>query len=256
MPSLSLVSVNIERSKHLDRVVPFLRAQKPDVVCFQELMVRDIPLFERELGAKSIYVGNTIHPDEGEPDVMGIGIFTAFPIISHATEYYWGGPENVVEFDLTSTKAKHDSENHAVVYCDITKDGATFRIATTHFTWTPNGQPDDFQREDLARMMPILEGAKEFALCGDFNAPRGSEIFTKIAARYKDNIPERYLWSLDLDLHRGGLKHMKEEAAGMGLSGLMVDGLFTTPSYMAENVELHEGVSDHCAITATVAKHV
>jgi|GEM_PF-5115909 hypothetical protein len=35
---IRFVSLNIERSKHLDLVIPFLQAQNADVVCLQELM--------------------------------------------------------------------------------------------------------------------------------------------------------------------------------------------------------------------------
>ena len=36
--------------------------------------------------------------------------------------------------------------------------------------------------------------------------------------------------------------------------GLMVDGLFTTPKYIASNVKLEPGVSDHMAIVANIEK--
>lgn len=251
-----MVSVNIERSKHLDRVIPFLRERKPDVVCLQELMDYDIPLFERELGAKYWYAGNTHFPGEKGPGAMGVALFTALPVIADGIEYYWGTPGKLPNFDLTNTKTKHDSETRTVLYCDVKKANTVFRIATTHFTWTPDGEPDDIQRGDLARMMPVLEKIGDFVVCGDFNAPRGGEIFEKIAAQYKDNIPERYVWSLDLQIHRGGLEHMTQEAANAGMPGLMVDGLFTTPAYVASDVELHNGVSDHCAITATISRHL
>ncbi len=34
----------------------------------------------------------------------------------------------------------------------------------------------------------------------------------------------------------------------------MVDGLFSTPDYAVSEARLHQGVSDHCAITAVVRK--
>jgi len=241
MTGLSLVSVNIERSKHLDTVAPFLRRQKPDVVCVQELMQYDIPFFEKEFGACAVYVANTIHPAEGKSGPVGIGIFTSLPVLSHAVEYYWGSPEALMEYDPSSTKRKHDTETHTVVYADISKDGSTFRIATTHFTWTADGQPDDLQREDLVRMLSVLEKMGEFVLCGDFNAPRGEEIWDTIASRYKDNLPAKYTTSID-PMHR---------AAPLPY---VVDGMFTTPGYGATDVELHEGVSDHMAVSATIAK--
>ena len=252
MSKLRLASVNIERDRHLDPVLLFLSEYKPDVVCIQELMKRDIRFFERKLGATSIYVGNTRHPAEGKPGVMGLGIFSTLPIRSHAVEYYGGSVGKLVDFDHTSLETRRTTENRTVLHCGIEKAGVSFRIATTHFAWTPDGLPSDFQREDLGGILAILEQMDEFVLCGDFNAPRKGEIFGRLAARYKDNIPAKYNWSVDLDLHRRGRAHLEQEAARVGLSGFMVDGLFTTPRYSAKDVELHNGISDHCAITATI----
>jgi len=127
---------------------------------------------------------------------------------------------------------------------EIEKGGATFRVATTHFTWSEKGEASDLQKEDLGKLFPLLEGLREFVLCGDFNAPRGRTTFDAIAAKYKDNIPLEYTTSIDGSMHRAGnLPYM-------------VDGLFTTPEYQASNVALNSGVSDHLAITATIHKIV
>ena len=83
-----------------------------------------------------------------------------------------------------------------------------------------------------------------FVLTGDFNAPRGGEIFAELASRYKDNIPNHYQSSLDPDLHR--VKNLK----------LMVDGLFSTPDYNLGEVRLINGVSDHLAVAAKVSKNL
>ena len=124
----------------------------------------------------------------------------------------------------------------------ISADGQIFSISTTHFTWTPDGDANEYQRKDLENLMKILDGYKSFVLAGDFNAPRGREIFSAIAAKYKDNIPLEYVSSIDSNLHRApGLK-------------LMVDGLFSTPDYKVEDAELVCGVSDHCAIVAKISK--
>ena len=37
---------------------------------------------------------------------------------------------------------------------------------------------------------------------------------------------------------------------------LVVDGMFSTDDYSVSEVALHQGVSDHCAITALVSKRV
>ncbi len=75
-----------------------------------------------------------------------------------------------------------------------------------------------------------------------------------IAAKYKDNIPAEYVWSLDMGLHRAANGGLQEGAAAQGLPGLMVDGLFSTPEYTISDVRMHDGISDHCAIVAQVTK--
>ena len=249
MASISFVSVNIERSKHLDRVKAFLESAHADVVCMQELMEYDIPFFEEILGTKCHFAPETRHPAENRPGIMGNGIFSRLPVAEYVEHYYRGSRDEMHDFDFTNTHTKDATEARVVSQCDVEKDGVRFRIMTTHFTWTPKGGTDDYQRRDLKLVLGILSEAGEFVLAGDFNAPRmhegkPGEIFSQIAAAYKDNIPAHYETSIDHQYHRAPLEEIKDK---------MVDGLFTTPSYIATDVALHSGVSDHCAITATIS---
>ena len=115
-----------------------------------------------------------------------------------------------------------------------------FTIGTTHFPWTPDGSASDHQRQACDQLLAVL-GHRELLLCGDFNAPRGGEIFTRLAIHWHDNIPANYTTSIDPKLHSAGPLQ------------LMVDGVFSTPCYQIRDVVLHQGVSDHCAITAKVS---
>lgn len=240
MVSLSLVSVNVERSRHIARVLPFLKERAADVVCLQELCERDIPQFAEVLGDAYVFAPLELHPavheeDRGIPPIEGVALFTRLPIVNRTVTYYVGSEEGA------RTKPPHRvADDLPLIVCDIEKDGVVFRIGTLHFTWTPDGQINDMQREHFQKLLPVLEAAGELAFCGDLNAPRGREMFSEFAKRYKDNIPEKYTTSIDGSLHRAGqLPHM-------------VDGLFTTPAYSASDVELVPGVSDHHAIVATV----
>ena len=233
---LSLVSVNIEGDRHLDRVLPFLAERAPDVVCVQELFEKDVPHFESAIGS-GVFVPMTRH----RPTLQGIGIFSVFLGRSQSF-HYAGGSEDLVNFDTTSMEARHRTQRRVLLTAEITKDGVLFKIGTTHFTWTPDGEADEYQRADLAGLFTSLEHEDEIVFCGDFNAPRGKEIFSAIAARYHDNIPPHYTTSLDSALHRAGpLPYM-------------VDGLFSTPGYAVTNVELVCDVSDHCAIVADIER--
>ena len=248
---IKLISLNIERSKHLDLVIPLLQKETPDVVCLQELAKKDIPRFEEALSAKCFFAPMANH-GIGEvdvaPGIVGLGMFSRLPVIHQEVNYYWGTGACDALYDFSSAVGKHATESYAVASQDIEKDGVRFRIATTHFTWTPDGKADDLQRKDLKALLDVLEPLGEFAFCGDFNAPRGGEIFGELSKRYRDNIPLEYKTSLTLSLHRAG----KIEPERLGT--YMVDGLFTTPGYQASDVRLQFGVSDHAAIVASIER--
>lgn len=246
MASISLVSLNIERSKHLDLVIPFLEQRAPDVICVQELLERDIPLFEATFDMQCIFGPSGFHPadePDTEPVMMGSAILSRLPIRMQKIEYY-AGSEAMARSDAPQEILHHKK----LITCDVDKGGAVFRIATTHFTWTPKGRPSDEQREDMRNLLGLLASAGEFVLTGDFNAPRGGEMFGELASRYTDNIPPQYATSIDIPMHYAGRLSPHE------LADKMVDGLFTTPGYRVSDVELVSGVSDHCAIVAKVSK--
>lgn len=240
MAGIRLVSVNIERSKHLDRVIPFLQSEQPDVVCIQELNERDIPIIVRELGGAVVFtpLGNA-QADAPEEGILlqGLGIWSKKPLESHAVQYYVGS-----ETIARNSPVLRLLPTHAVAVAEIECDGEMYRIATTHFTWTPDGSASDEQRVNRTLMLAVLSAYDHFVLTGDFNAPRGGEIFTSIAARYVDNIPAGYTSSIDGSLHRAGQLD------------LMVDGLFSTPEYAVSGVRLQDGVSDHMAVVAHIEK--
>lgn len=246
MGSLSLISLNVERSKHLERVVPFLREQEPDVFCVQELSESDYPLFKKMFRFASPFVPLSMYSEEGQRIPQGIGIFSNLRIYKTDAHYYVGDPSTLPE-TIPGQPETYTKGNRAVLFATVEKDGVPYRIATTHFTWSEKGEASDTQREHLQSLLSALEAEKELVLCGDFNIPRGGELFSELAVRYKDNIPPEYATSIDVALHRNRLGDPEE------LSQKMVDGLFTTPGYPARDVELASGVSGHMAIVATIS---
>ena len=246
MSSLKLISLNIERSKHLDLVLPFLEREKADVVCLQEVLHRDVPRFESVVGPCVAFQIDDEHPadwpDEGVlPE--GNAMWTTHTVHTTSTIVYAGNPSAVPVVVLDERGSPLNFGNRTLVVADIAKGGQLFRIATTHFTWTPVGhQAEDIQRKDLKALMHTLDSLGELVLTGDFNTARGSEIFDAIAEKYKDNIPQEYTTTIDKNLHRAGdLQYV-------------VDGLFSTRAYRVSDVRLVDGVSDHMAVVATVSK--
>lgn len=239
---LKLVSLNVEYSRHIDSSIKFLFGLKPNVACIQELYERDVTRVARALGSTAhFFVPMTRHAVVNPPESMGIGIFSRSGIMHSSARYYRGNPDMVPSMD-PADPATYNNKNQMVAFCEIKKDGVVFNVGTTHFTWTPDGEATDMQREDMRALLKILKSTEGFILSGDFNAPRGGELWQALSDCYKDNVPRQYATSIDGSLHlRGQLNRM-------------VDGIFSTPAYVVSDVELISGVSDHMALVATISK--
>lgn len=237
--AIKFVSINIELSRHLERVRDFLQKEKPDFVCIQELMEVDIPFFTNEFGYNH-YFSAMSRKQLNDASWNGIGIFSPYPLINPQTFQYGGIQEIPGVFDMTTVLTKRKSQRYLLQTCQIEKANKLYTIGNTHFTWTPNGQADEYQREDLNNLLNFLKQHEPLIFAGDFNAPRGREIFSKISEAYRDNIPAHYQTSLDENLHR------------CGYLPYVVDGLFSSPEYKVSDVELVFGVSDHAAVKAVV----
>lgn len=243
-PAVKLICLNIEREKHLGRLLPFLRLENPDVACLQEVFLDDLFHLGRELAMHVYFAPMTLYvrgddvTAEHEPE--GVAILSKLPLQDVRRDYYATGGRvagHVVPF-------RHEDQEtmQRVLLSGLLRSGAAeFRIATTHFTWTPDGHPDYRQRRDIQPLMALLGTFGDIVFCGDFNAPRGEEIFARIAARYVDGVPPAVTTTLDQHLHRvKGLQHV-------------VDTIFTTPAYTTD-VEVIDGVSDHCALVGRVCR--
>jgi endonuclease/exonuclease/phosphatase family metal-dependent hydrolase len=240
--ALTVASINIERSKHLARVAAFLRTYSPDVVCLQELVPDDIPVFRDDLGYEHhVCIPMARFPEHGQLRLTGVGIFSRRPFEFTEDIAYAGGGSGSDVVDRTSDETRFQTARYTLAVVGIRSGGDTYTIATTHFPWTENARTSDFQRTACDALLRVLKD-RPLVLCGDFNAPRGGEIFSRLAAHWTDHIPPAYASSLDPVLHRA--PHLR----------LMVDGVFSTSDYRVSEVALHQGVSDHCAATAVIGK--
>lgn len=234
---LKIVSINIETDRHYDRVIPFIKKHQPDVVLMQEVFENDINFIENALNMKGTFtVLNTY--SNVENSTLGILSLSLLPLLKKENRYYRGESDTIPQ--IRKGFAEAANINRMLLLTEYLKDNQKFCLINTHFTWTPDGLPSEKQYEDIEKMLQHLSNIDEFVLCGDFNAPRGGPIFKKIAEKYQDNIPISITSTIDKDLHKAGDLN------------LVVDGLFTTPRYIVNSVEIVSGVSDHCAIVATI----
>ncbi|MFA6463908.1 MAG: endonuclease/exonuclease/phosphatase family protein [Candidatus Paceibacterota bacterium] len=244
---MKLISLNIELNEHREKVLSFLKKEDPDVVCLQELLEEDLQRFKNELGMDGVFevwrYVNDSHRLECKGKRFGTAIF-AKNILNSGHFFYMGSKENISRSFDEYLMDENLKENNVFIWIETeNNNGEKFKFITTHLPVTEHGEVTEYQLEVVDSLLEELQKSGEFILCGDTNAPRGRESFDRISRKYKDNIPKEYKTSLDQNLHRvKGLQYM-------------VDGLFTTPGYIAENVKLVDGVSDHMAIVANMSAH-
>lgn len=231
--SISLITLNIERDKHFSKFIPFVNEIKPDVLCLQEVCEKDLIFLEKELGMKSFFSRMTIFKDAG---CIGVAVFTNLEVVDKSELLYSGDIDKIKVFEDNN----NDTVRRVLLYLRVKKGECFFDIGNTHFTWTNDGEADERQRIDLESLLFVLTNFESIVFVGDFNAPRGKEIFSKLNEKYTDNIPKEIKTSIDKDLHRAGDL------------GYMVDGIFSTSKYEVSNVRQKFGVSDHGAFLALI----
>lgn len=235
---MRLISVNIEGDRHLDRVEQLFAVEQPDIVCVQEVLAKDIDRLSDRLAMKYHFAPMAYY-DVAESE-RGVAIF-APDFVSVQSTHYAGrelaGPLENLENEY---ERHYANKRYQLVSATVTHQDVLYHFHTTHFPVTTRGTATWYQREAAENLLRELGKHSEVILCGDFNSPRGREIFTYLSEHFTDNIPQEYTTSIDGELHRAGP------------IPFMVDGLFTTPQYMAKEVRLVSGVSDHCAIVAEV----
>ncbi len=241
--SIKHININIQGEKHLDRVFSLLEKEQPDTVAVQEILERDIPRFKERFGYDAFYVRFSDHSskailhDPSKSSVpSGAAILSKHPFLFTKHKRYANKDADIELFFKEVVSMHRDLLNVGVMV-----DGETYVLATTHFTWTPDGKSSEHQKHDLHKMVRMLERIGPCVFTGDFNSARGFEIFDELARLMKDNVPTNITTTLDQHLHRVQRLH------------LVVDGYFSRPPYTVSDVRVIDGISDHCAIVGTIS---
>ncbi len=240
--SLKILSVNIERSKHLARVKAFIEQEQPDVLCIQELCQRDIEFFAALMGSSLHFAPMTRQPAEERLETVGVGIVARAPLATPSTAYYSGSAQVIPEIRFVQeTDGYRAIDPQSIAEVMLAGSYRGFRIATTHLNVTREGLSTLYQHDSARRLIALADAQAQRAggllLTGDFNAPRGRATFDLLAEHFIDGVPAHYTSSIDGSLHRAGA------------IPYMVDGLFHTSSYQLLEARLHTGISDHCALS-------
>ncbi len=239
---IDFISLNIECDKHLDLVFPFLKDNsRVDIIALQEVFEEDFHRMQQETGLNGAFeaVVKLSRLTKDGYGNYGYATFTRHPILESVPIYY-AGRSRVKHLPITQHGAGVSRVDTCVrrtlLVTSIDKDRDAIRVINTKFTWTPDGKPDRLQRRDIKRVLKILEKFDEFILLGDFNTPRGGEIYSQLSSHYQDCIPQDIKSTIDPTHHRR--KDLE----------LVVDGVFVTQQYKPGKVEVVTGLSDHVAI--------
>lgn len=244
--SLKLISLNVERSKHLARNIPFLQYEKPDILSAQEVFEGDLEQISNDLSMPfRIWLRNTLVGEDknmpGKGGYSGIAFFSRVPF-SHFGHEYYHMPESGITQEKTS-ETYHETNANGIIWVGIEKDEVEYVFVTTHFTWSVADYANDNQRSDFVVLKNLLKKIGPHVFSGDLNAPRGGEMWDNFVSLYgQDNIPTEIHTTMDQDLHK--CKNLQ----------LVVDGVFAQPPYQVSNVRVVSGVSDHQAIIASIAR--
>lgn len=253
---MKLISLNVEGSRHWPLIDPFFDLARPDVICLQEVFEEDAARAAGRLGMAHAFSPMTLRhydfSDENTPlRPFGIAILSRDPLRDVREQKYHSTARPISAGDAATLEARRATFRQTLLSAEVTAGDEALRVATTHFTWTPDGMSNRYQEEDARALMRMLDDMPPLALCGDFNIPRHvNPLYDVFIAKYRDAIPDSYLSSLDLSLHRRG----GNPEAAASLAKFMVDYLFLGEGYRADDVRLQSGVSDHYAIVATVAR--
>jgi endonuclease/exonuclease/phosphatase family metal-dependent hydrolase len=235
---LKLLTLNIEGDRHLDEVHAALAEHLPDIVCLQEALEENCARLASSGGyAVKFSLSARLPKSTGEQRNWGVAVLSRVPV-RRQIEICYGDDPNI------RVHRQPNDARRVLVVTELDHQGQPYRIATTHFTWSPDGHINELQRTEFAHLRGVLADYPDYVLCGDFNAPRGREMFGKFVAELGliDHLPAFVTSTIDGRFHRAGALE------------LVVDTIFSTPEYRVAQTRVLEGISDHKGILALVER--
>lgn len=238
--ALKLLTLNIENDRHLERVRAAIAEHMPDIICLQEVLESDCARLASSGGydVKFSVSGRLPRAPDRECN-WGVAVLSRVPVRSQTESYY-------TDDSRIRVLRQPNDPRGVLVVTELEHQGRPYRIATLHFTWTGNGHISEAQKEDFSRLKRLLSRYSDYVLCGDFNAPRGREMFGKFVDELGliDHLPASVTSTIDARFHRAGALE------------LVVDTIFSTQQYRALKIRVLEGISDHKGILALVERRI
>jgi endonuclease/exonuclease/phosphatase family metal-dependent hydrolase len=240
--SLKLLTLNIQGDRHLDRVRDAIALHLPDIVCLQEVFEVDCATLaavgqynvKYVVGTYMDAANNARFAPKGS---WGLAVLSKLPVQRQVIISYADDPT------IRIFRQPNDPRR-VVIVTELAHQSRSYRIVTTHFTWSPDGHITDEQRADFVRLKQVMKHYPDYVLCGDFNAPRGREMFAKFTDELSliDHLPADITTTIDAQYHYASSLE------------LVVDTIFSTLDYHVTDIQLLAGLSDHKGILAMVEK--
>ncbi len=261
MKTYSLLHINIEKKKHLDKIDKVITEKDPDFICMEEIGSEDIIKISKKFGYHYIHASKFF--SEGTQQGQGQGILSKHELFNIKRQRYDLNSTKLIPRFFTSLLGKYKPyrppeqfEFHETLLSgEVLLEDKKLTIATTHFPVADLTSPgmEDHELYDIeafkytqnARnyfdrfLSKIKKLPKPLIFTSDLNNPRGEYIYDALAHELVDQIPEEVNSSIDPNLHR--VKKLK----------LMVDTVMTSNDVKVEKVEVLEGVSDHKGFLST-----
>lgn len=229
---LDILQLNVELNLHTDKIIAHVQAQNYDVLLLQEVLQDELDTIAQACNMQYAFAPLNTIEHQGILQILGLATFSKHPLCNIEQLYYRGDPKNLPLI----TRQTPELMARALLVVEVPANGQTYRLINTHFTWSQNATVNAMQRQDFDKMLTMLQQYDQFLLGGDFNTPRGRELYDHLAHIYTDNIPLDIKSTLDKEFFRvPGLE-------------LVIDGVFTTAKYKVAGMQILQGLSDHVGI--------
>ncbi len=229
---LNILQLNVELNLHTDQIIEHVQKHNYDVLLFQEVLQVDLDTIAEACDMHYAFAPLNTIQHQGALHTLGVATFRNILLLNIEQLYYRGDSKNLPLI----TRQTPEMMARALLLVEVATNGQIYRLINTHFTWSANATVNNMQRHDFDKMLTILQNYEHFLLVGDFNTPRGQELYDHLSKLYTDNIPLDLKSTLDKKLFRvPGLE-------------LVIDGVFTTAKYKVSGMQILQGLSDHVGI--------
>lgn len=232
---------------HKDRIVHFLQSVPPTILAVQEVFAPDTDWLQENSNCQTAtFLPNFEVAKPLSERIPGVGLF-GIALISSLSS-----PDVSAHYFTQDTypckpfvREQDYPTSRGVLTVTYAVGNRHLRVATTHFTWSPDGSNTPEQWDDWYRLSTILKQQEPDVILGDFNVPRGTDLASTLERTCGSKLPRSVQTTMDHQLHKDSR-----------LPPRVVDYIFIPKNSQVKMVphslSVCSGVSDHCAIVCDI----